>query len=122
MRYSHQREAILQVVKGTKSHPTADMLYEEIKKTIPDISLGTVYRNLNLLVETGDIRALKTCDDKVHFDGDMSPHRHFVCSGCGKITDIFMADDIPEILTQLGYVVEDVSTVYYGKCADCLKK
>ncbi|MCK5330145.1 MAG: transcriptional repressor, partial [Candidatus Marinimicrobia bacterium] len=69
MRYSKQREAILQIVQMNPVHPTADWVYERVKKTVPNISLGTVYRNLNQLVETKAITAIR-CDNTIHYDGN----------------------------------------------------
>ena len=120
MRYSHQRELILEAVKSVKTHPTADMVYEAIRQTEPSISLGTVYRNLNLLASNGDITPLYTGDDKVHYDGDTSSHRHFVCKKCKKIIDIFITPQIPSEITQkMKLTVEEEKTVYYGQCREC---
>ena len=120
MRHSHQRDAILEAVKAVKTHPTADAIYDAVRKTDPTISLGTVYRNLNQLVALGYITPLYTGDDKVHYDGDTSSHRHFVCRGCRRIIDIFIQPEIPrEIVNDMKLVVEDEKTVYYGRCREC---
>ena len=120
MRHSHQRDTILEAVKAVKTHPTADAIYDTVRKTDENISLGTVYRNLNQLVANGDITPLYTGDDKVHYDGDTSPHRHFVCKKCKRIIDIFITPQIPdEITSKMQLVVEDEKTVYYGRCREC---
>ena len=84
LKYSRQRESIKACLMGRKDHPTADALYTSIREQFPNISLGTVYRNLNLLVELGEIRKLSCGDGTDHFDYDTSPHYHYVCKKCGK--------------------------------------
>ena len=119
MRHSHQRDVILEAVKAVKTHPTADAIYEAARKIDEKISLGTVYRNLGQLVASGHITPLYTGDDKVHYDGDTSSHRHFVCRKCKKIIDIFIQPEIPdEITSKMQLVVEDEKTVYYGRCRE----
>ena len=123
MRYSHQREKILEAVKSVKTHPTADIVYDMLRKEESNISLGTVYRNLGLLVANGDITPLYTGDDKVHYDGDNSSHRHFVCRKCKKIIDIFIQPEIPdEIQNEMKLLVERENTVYYGQCRECAER
>lgn len=88
LKRSKQREAIIAFLKTRKDHPTADMVYQEIRNTIPNISLGTVYRNLSLLSDRGEILRL-ACDGKVdRFDADTHPHYHFICKECGCVQDI----------------------------------
>ena len=93
LKYSRQRESIKACLMGRKDHPTADALYTSIREQFPNISLGTVYRNLNLLVELGEIRKLSCGDGTDHFDYDTSPHYHYVCKKCGKIVDLAMETD-----------------------------
>ena len=80
LKYSRQRESIIQYLSATHSHPTADMVYMHVKEEFPNISLGTVYRNLNLLVETGEICKIHCGDGADHFDGNTSDHYHFALS------------------------------------------
>ena len=123
MRYSHQRELILEAVKSVKTHPTADMVYDSLHAENPHLSLGTVYRNLSLLAHNGDITPIYTGDNKVHYDGDTDPHCHFVCKGCNKIIDIFIKPQIPsEILDKEEFFVEDGKTLFYGHCKDCVRQ
>ena len=122
MRYSHQRKIILEAVKSVKTHPTADMVYDSLHAENPHLSLGTVYRNLSLLANNGDITPIYTGDSKVHYDGDTDPHCHFVCKGCSKIIDIFIKPEIPaEILDKQEFFIEDKKTLFYGHCKDCKK-
>ena len=88
LKYSRQRESIKACLMNRKDHPTADALYTSIREEFPNISLGTVYRNLNLLVELGEIQKFSCVDGTDHFDYITSPHYHFVCRHCGKIIDI----------------------------------
>ncbi len=120
MRYSHQRELILRAVKGVKTHPTADMVYDSLRAEHPSLSLGTVYRNLSVLAENGDITPIYTGDNKVHYDGDTEPHEHFVCKSCRQIIDIFIKPQAPaEILQREEFQIEEQRTIYYGKCKAC---
>lgn len=122
LKYSRQRESIKQCLAGRFDHPTADAIYSCIREEFPNISLGTVYRNLNLLVELGEIQKLTCGDGKDHFDADTTPHYHFVCRRCGAVMDLPM-----EPLSQLNAEAEkclgadiDSHTVYfYGCCPDC---
>ena len=122
IKYSHQREAIVDYLKSTKSHPTAETVYENIRLIIPNISLGTVYRNLNQLADCGRILRL-SCDGKnVHYDGFTHPHCHFLCEVCGSVLDMDM--DFPSELINKAKkssenTIKDVSIVYSGVCEAC---
>ena len=85
---SKQREAIVRVLRSTSSHPTAEWIYEEVKKEIPNIGLATVYRNLRLLKEAGEVSEMGTSSDTAHFDGNTNDHYHFRCDRCGRILDL----------------------------------
>lgn len=119
MRYSRQREIILENLKGRRDHPTADEIYVSCREIEPNISLGTVYRNLKQLADEGDIITLETIDKKVHYDGDVSYHSHFECEKCGKIIDLFMPAKTPKELKEMGLKVKSEKCVYYGLCNDC---
>jgi Fe2+ or Zn2+ uptake regulation protein len=119
MRFSHQRELIVNILKNRKDHPTADMVYESARKKEKNISLGTVYRNLKLLAEEGVIITLETVDKKIHYDGDTSRHSHFICTKCGKIIDLFKPSETPNELKEMGLAVTGEKCVYYGLCKDC---
>lgn len=119
MRYSHQRETVLNVLKGCKDHPTAETVFLRARDTVPNISLATVYRNLRTLSDNGDVLTLETVDKKIHYDGDISDHGHFICRDCGRIIDIFSRTELPPELEELELEVDSAKTVYYGKCAGC---
>ena len=120
-RYSRQREAILKNLQHRTDHPSADMVYESIRSEIPNISLGTVYRNLNTLSESGAILRFSV-EGKERFDGNITPHIHFVCNGCGAIHDAFdscVDDFIAQVSTLLGCTVHGANLVFQGKCSVC---
>ena len=119
--YSRQREAILNVLRSTNTHPTADRIYSETRKVLPKISLGTVYRNLSELSKAGDILSIDVGDGKEHFDGDVSPHLHLHCKSCGSITDARLkSDPFEEVAQEYGFTVETEVYLIYGRCKDCL--
>ena len=118
--YSKQRETILQVLRSTDTHPTANWIYNEVKQQIPNISLGTVYRNLSALSASGEILSLNVGDGFEHFDGDISPHAHLHCKTCGKIDDLRLKDDIIADLAQKhGFSTHTSIYVAYGICENC---
>ncbi len=121
-RFSRQREIVLGTLVGNRTHPTADAVYELARKVEPNISLGTVYRNLKLLADEGKIITLETQDKKIHYDADTSPHEHFLCDECGKIYDFFRVTDGRSEIEKEGFVVCSAKTVYYGVCKDCQNK
>ncbi len=121
MRYSVQRKIIEDIIKGRCDHPTADAVYESARKAVPNISLGTVYRNLKYLADEGIIDTLETEDKKIHYDGDKRRHSHFICKKCGKIIDLFSQVGFPEEIEKYGLSVTESKCFYYGECAECKK-
>ena len=119
IRYSAQREVIYEMLKNTKSHPSVDEIYAEVKKTMPDIGIATVYRNLRQLVSMGLVNTLETTKDSIHYDADTSEHMHFICSDCGAIKDLFMDSGLSGKIEGMGYEVEREKLVFYGVCPDC---
>ena len=119
MRFSRQRQLIYDIIKGRCDHPTADMIYQSAREVEPNISLGTVYRNLKLLADEGDIITLETEDKRLHYDGDTSRHSHFICNSCGHIIDLFKPAETPKELKEMGLTVTGEKCVYYGLCTKC---
>ncbi len=116
-RYSRQREEILNIVRATKTHPTADWVYEQTRQILPSISLGTVYRNLNLLAEEGIIQRLVFEDGKVHFDGNVHEHHHFLCEDNGKILDVekqYSSQLIEQLFKDTGLKARGCKIEFYG--------
>ena len=121
--YSRQREAVLNVLCSTTSHPTAAWIYEKVREEIPNISLGTVYRNLASLVESGEILSVAVGDGKEHFDGDKSFHLHLHCKCCGDIIDSKVNDEkLKGIANFDGFTPENSVCVVYGLCKNCNKQ
>ncbi len=121
--YSRQRETILEVLRSTDTHPTANWIYEKVKEQIPNISLGTVYRNLSALSQSGEILSLNLGDGFEHFDGNITPHLHLNCKACGNIYDIMLNTDIIADLANLnGFTTENSIYVGYGICENCKTK
>lgn len=118
MRYSSQRELVLNTVKERCDHPTADMVYASCRLIDPTISLGTVYRNLKVLEECKEITSIETNDVKLHYDGNLTRHCHFICTKCGSIIDIMSIPRIPRAVREVGKI-ESSKCVFYGTCKSC---
>lgn len=121
-KYSRQREAIKEYLSKTKEHPTADIIYMNIREDYPNISLGTVYRNLNLLVEMGEVLKVNGMDGSDRYDGSTHRHYHFLCNKCQKIQDLEMEsiDHIKDIANKnFPGKVEGHVTYFYGICNEC---
>ena len=122
-KYSKQREAIKECLKMSKAHPNAMAVYEEVRKILPNISLGTVYRNLGELQESGEILNLSLSDSKDRFDGDTSPHIHFYCRKCNKIFEMPIESDYGKALAgESGFTPDSSVYVVYGLCKECYGK
>ena len=118
--YSKQREAILNALHSTDTHPTAAQVYAMVREALPNISLGTVYRNLDALTQSGDILSISVGDGNTHFDGDNSNHLHLHCGKCGKIYDLRIKKDAMEyVVKESGFKPERMVCVVYGSCSDC---
>lgn len=125
MRMTEQRALILKILRSTKSHPTADWIYQEARKSLPNISLGTVYRNLRLLSASGEIMELDYGSGFSRFDGNPKNHYHFLCQQCGRMYDIDLKvfadlDDLVE--KTLGVKVKEHRLEFYGICRECQKQ
>ena len=124
LRKTKQREAILKVLRGATSHPAADWIYNEVRKEIPDISLGTVYRNLRLLGECGEILEIDSGSTFSRFDGNPANHYHFKCERCRRVFDI----DEPvnekingRIARKTGFKISHHWLEFRGLCKKCQK-
>lgn len=127
LKYSRQREAIKTFLSTRKDHPTADAVYMQVRKEFPNISLGTVYRNLTLLSELGEVAKIDVGDGVDHFDPNTKAHPHFLCTECGCVQDIEMEDTAASEINQKaaahfdGEITGSV-TYFYGRCAACRQK
>lgn len=122
-RYSKQRETILEILRSTKLHPTASVIYERAREVIPNISLGTVYRNLHELSVEGEILAFKAFDGSEHYDATVEPHPHMSCNSCKRIIDLdipFVSEFVLKSAEHTGAEFNGHHIVFYGKCSDCI--
>ena len=118
-----QKNFIINYLKGVKSHPSAEVVYKEVKKKLPNISQGTVYRVLNNFKNKGTIQAIDT-KDTVHFDADISDHAHFICESCGNVYDVIDECSSCGILKNKNTKVGSIRTFkvnFYGVCNNCKK-
>ncbi len=124
LKHSKQREMIKDFLITRHDHPTADTIYMNVRRQNPNISLGTVYRNLSLLADLGEIQRLQLGDGTIHFDADISKHYHFVCTECGSVIDLNM-ESIEGILNTAGAnfngTIDGHVTYFYGLCGNCTK-
>lgn len=120
MNFSRQRECILNYLKNTTSHPTAEEIHQHLRKELPNLSLATVYRNCNKLADKGELLRLDT-GGKTHFDADTSDHQHFVCLKCDRVYDMFFS--LPdEVITENlpeGFEHKNHKLYFFGVCKRC---
>ena len=125
-RFSKKREAILSAIRSTDCHPSAEWVYQTLKPTHPDLSLGTVYRNLIFFQERGDIQSVGVVKGQERFDGVTAPHSHFVCNCCGAVVDLHQVNLDSElnrnVSKQYGLAVERHELTFYGLCPTCMQK
>ncbi len=124
LKRSRQREAILNYLMTRTDHPTADQIYAALREEYPNLSLGTVYRNLSLLEELGEIQRFRagTTD---HFDGNAANHYHFICNECGCVQDLTLPLQKSLCdLAQTGFAgnIDYHLMYFYGRCSDCNQK
>ena len=126
MKYSRQRAAILSFLQTRKDHPTAEFVYSSLKEEFPNISLGTVYRNLNQLAEAGIIAKLRFGDLGIdHFDYNIASHQHFVCTKCDSVIDLPMGDVSyidAEASKHFDGLIQGHKLYFCGLCKKCLTK
>lgn len=125
LKYSRQREAIKEFLASTTEHPTADTVYLHVREEFPRISLGTVYRNLNLLADIGEAIKITTPNGGDRFDATINPHYHALCTECGNVMDLSM--DIQDSLDKMAEncfdgEVHSHTALFYGVCSNCLNR
>ena len=120
MRFSKQRDLILNIVQGTRSHPTADWVYGEVRKELPNVSLGTVYRNLGQLVDNKSLLAINI-DGTIHYDAFLDDHQHFQCKTCNNIYDIDISikDFVSQIESKTNHKIDRCQIHLVGICEKC---
>lgn len=124
LKYSRQRESIKEFLQGREDHPTADMIYESVRRIYPNISLGTVYRNLSLLVSIGEIAKISTPEGADRFDAKLSPHNHFICRRCHRVMDLEM-ENLDHIMEKARAgapgAIDGYTVHFFGLCRECTK-
>ena len=124
VRQSKKRDAMLALLRQTTCHPSADWVYREMKAEYPDLSLGTVYRNLSHLCERGLIRRVGAVNGQERYDGVVAPHSHFICKRCGAIVDLPEhspgRDYLDAVGVQYGFQAEGCEFIVRGMCRGCL--
>ncbi len=122
--YSSKREAIFKTIASTKSHPSAQWVYEQLKDEFPKLSLGTVYRNIALFKEQGKIIVVANVNGEERIDADTSDHAHFVCDECGTVYDLYSSElsPIEKELNRKGFEITRKNVVFHGRCSDCCTK
>ena len=123
IRHSKKREAILSAIQGTRCHPSAEWLYQRLKPIHPDLSRGTVYRNLLFFQEQGLVQRIGVVQGQERFDGEVAPHSHFICRICGLVMDlpgIQAEQSLDQAVSQrYGLAVERRELTFYGLCPNC---
>jgi Fe2+ or Zn2+ uptake regulation protein len=127
LRLTGPRRVVLDVVRATESHPTAERVHQMVRRRLPRVSLGTVYRNLRLLVAEGLVKELP--GPHARFDGNLSEHHHFTCLGCGRINDVQAPATDPHaralcgrVAAQSGFRVTHHRIEFYGRCLECQRR
>jgi Fe2+ or Zn2+ uptake regulation protein len=121
MKNTIQRQEILNYLNNSREHPTAEKILNDLRKKMPNLSLGTVYRNLNILVENKKIKEIKT-KEKVRYDGNPIKHQHLICENCEKIIDTNIFEELTNQIKNKkikGFQTNQVKIISYGLCTNC---
>lgn len=122
MNYSKQGEQIYETLLHNVVHPSAEYIYDILRQANSNISLATVYRNLNKMAQIGRIKKINGLEDRAHFDHNTFEHYHFICRKCGRIYDI-PCDIAPDIIKkaqeETGFKIESHDIVFNGVCREC---
>ncbi len=124
LKHSENRNAILDALKNTKTHPTADQIYAMVKKDYPSVGIATIYRNLKILLSRKEIFKVDVGDGLDHYDAHTEiPHDHTYCTACGTIGDIKNVPmEFNQNFTDDEFLVEHSSLILFGKCKKCRQK
>ena len=121
-KHSRKRDAILDCIRRTKCHPTADWVYQQLKPEFPDLSLGTVYRNIAMFKEEGVIQSIGVVNGLERFDYATEPHTHFICTRCGEVLDldtVVLPGSVLDAVAATGGAVTTYQLQFQGVCAHC---
>ncbi|MGN0342950.1 MAG: transcriptional repressor [Roseburia sp.] len=125
LKHSRQRDSIKAFLATRYDHPTAETVYQNVRQEYPNISLGTVYRNLALLSDIGEIQKISSMHGPDRFDFRTDPHYHFFCEKCGSVTDLTMEPmDHINLLASHDFAGEITGHMayFYGTCPNCMEK
>lgn len=120
MRFSKQRDLILNIVQNTRIHPTADYVYEKARNKLPNVSLGTIYRNLGQLVDNNQLKSINI-DGTIHYDAFLDDHQHFQCKTCNRVFDIEIntKDFVSQMESNTNHIIDNCQIHLIGICKDC---
>lgn len=121
-RMTRQRSVILDTLQAMRSHPTADELYSAVRRELPNVSLGTIYRNLDVLARSGHLRKLESGGMQARFDAELAPHHHVRCRVCGRVDDVAITESTeihPPEQSMHGFRITGHRLEYVGLCPDC---
>lgn len=122
-KHFRKRNAILDYLQSTKAHPSAEAVHAQLKQQIPDLSMGTVYRNLNLFRQQGLVSVIATVKGVERFDANTDPHVHFICNDCDAVIDLMEMQIPPELTNraarEAGGEVQTCSLSFTGLCSQC---
>ena len=125
-KHSRKRDAILDCIHGTKCHPTADWIYQQLKPEIPDLSLGTVYRNLSMFKDEGIIQSIGVVNGLERFSYNTEPHTHFICTHCHQVIDLegieLPAETLGEAEARTGGAITGFQLQFSGQCGQCSRE
>lgn len=120
---SRKRQAILDTLCMSREHPTAEMLYNALKPEYPELSLGTVYRNLSVLTQDGLVADIGSINGQEHYDANLNPHAHFICRNCRRVSDLDIPESFEELCreidTRYGCAPTGCSLTFTGLCLEC---
>jgi len=121
LKITPQRQAVIEFLDGNTSHPSADIIFQEVKKKYPMISFSTVYNTLKTLEGIGEVNQLTIIENKVNFDPRTDSHHHFLCEECGQIRDVSAGLGLNMKRIE-GHAIQSHQVSFYGICSECLKK
>lgn len=125
-RFSRKRQAIYEALRSSRQHPSAEWVYQTLKPEYPDLSLGTVYRNIKGMVELGDVICVGNVDGKDRFDAYVHPHAHLLCSGCGAVVDLDISEGMAaqcQAMAREHQIDLDLRSLQFaGLCSGCHKR
>ena len=123
-KHSKKREEILNLLRSTNTHPGAEWIYSQLKPTMSDLSLATVYRNLTLFRQNNEVVSVGVVNGQERFDANISPHAHFICQTCGRVIDVgsdYLANVAKEeVEKSLGASISGIELVFHGSCKNCI--